>query len=140
MRCGEKALWKTILLQAPGEAASGACGTNGAAAATAPNMSRAERLAALYRFQNGEAPPGGHFYDPQHQAEVTDPGQIDWTHFPMIDALEAVTRDELQRLRSLLHAEATFVSASASAPASAPTPPNGLVWGVDLRRAPFTEA
>jgi len=121
MRSGDKALWKSMLLQAPGEAVS-------------MDVSRTERLAALYRFQNGEAPAGRHFYDPDLKAVVTDPGQVDWTAFPVIDALEAVTRDELQRLRSLLRAE------PASVGTATPTPPNGLVWGVDLRCAPTTEA
>ena len=123
MRSGDKAPWKTMLLQTPG-AARVACS----------DVPRAERLAALYRFQNGEASAGRRFYDPDLQAEVTDPGQVDWTHFPVIDALEAVTRDELQRLRSLLRADAV------SGPGPTPTPPNGLVWGIDLRCAPSAEA
>lgn len=124
MHRGDKALWKTMLLETPGPGASG-------------DVSRAERLAALYRFQNGEAPSGRHFYDPALQSEVTDPGQVDWTHFPVIDALEAVTRDELQRLRALLRADA--VATPGGEPAR-PTPPHGLVWGLDLRVAPATEA
>jgi hypothetical protein len=125
MRSGDKALWKSMLLRAPGEAASA-------------DVPRAERLAALYRFQNGEAPAGRHFYDPDLKAVVTDPGQVDWTAFPVIDALEAVTRDELHRLRALLRAEPGRAELG-SKPAT-PTPPNGLVWGVDLRCAPTTEA
>jgi hypothetical protein len=115
MLSGGKACWKTILLEGPGPAVNGPRG--------------ADRLAALYRFQNGEAPAGLRFVDPRRQAAVTDPAEIDWTHFPVLDALEAVTRDELHRLRALLSPEHT------------PTPPNGMVWGVDLRRAaPPTDA
>lgn len=89
---GGKACWRTILLEAQRSGSE-------------RELSRHERLAALYRFQNGEAPVDVRLIDPQRQAEVTDPGEIDWTHFPVVDALEAVTRDELNRLRSLLRAD-----------------------------------
>lgn len=111
MRSGGKACWKTILFEGGGAHVGG-------------ELSRPERLAALYRFQNGEAPGDVRLVDPQRKAVVTDPAEIDWTHFPVVDALEAVTREELHRLRSLLHAEQ-----------HPPTPPQGLVWGVDLRNA-----
>lgn len=112
---GEKACWKTVLLEAPETSPS-----------ALPELSRHERLAALYRFQNGQPLADLRLVDPARRAELTDPAQIDWTHFPVVDALEAVTRDELRRLRSLLRAEA-------SSAGRAPTPPNGMVWGVDLR-------
>jgi hypothetical protein len=92
MRSGGKACWKTILLETPGGGGDA-------------ELSRPERLAALYRFQNGEAPVDVRLIDPHRQAVVTDPGDIDWTHFPVVDALEAVTRDELNRLRSLLRTD-----------------------------------
>lgn len=116
MRSGGKACWKTILLETPGGGGD-------------VELSRPERLAALYRFQNGEAMADVRLIDPNRQAEVTDPGEIDWTHFPVVDAIEAVTRDELKRLRSLLHADRH------PAEPAPPTPPHGLVWGLDLRNA-----
>ncbi len=63
--------------------------------------SRSARLAALYRFQNGEALEGVELVDEVKGAVVTDPGAIDWTGFPVIDAFEAVIRDELERMNSL---------------------------------------
>ncbi len=64
---------------------------------------RAEgRLAALYRFQNGEPQAALCFIDGPRDARVTDPAEIDWSAFPLIHALEAVTHEELSRLRSLL--------------------------------------
>jgi hypothetical protein len=124
MRGGEKTCWKTLRLQAPGDAGARA-------------VSRSDRLAALYRFQNGEAPAGLVLVDPRHEAVVTDPADVDWTHFPLVDALEAVSRDEIARLRTLLSSPPS--AAASSRPA---TPPLGLVWGVDLLspRAPSTEA
>jgi len=123
MRSGGKACWKTILLEGPGQGAE--------------EPHRQVRLAALYRFQNGEAPAGLRFVDPSRAAAVTDPAEIDWTHFPVLDALEAVTRDELRRLRALLSAEAT--PTPSPAPAFTPSPP--VAWGVDPRRAaPPTDA
>ncbi|MFT3765584.1 MAG: hypothetical protein QM820_08730 [Minicystis sp.] len=116
MRSGGKACWRTILLETPHDGGAG-------------ELSRPERLAALYRFQNGESPRDLRLVDPQRQAVVTDPAEIDWTSFPVIDALEAVTRDELQRLRSLLRAEA------GPSPARPPTPPFGMSFGIDLRNA-----
>lgn len=86
MDSGSKACWKTVRLVTP----------------ASDVMSRPARLAALYRFQNGEAPADLRIFDPQRQAVVTDPGDVDWTSFPVVDALEAVSREELQRLRSLL--------------------------------------
>jgi hypothetical protein len=64
------------------------------------DLPRHERLAALYRFHNGEAPAEVRFF--AVDTALTDPDAIDWTTFPMLDALEAVTRDELARLRALV--------------------------------------
>jgi hypothetical protein len=94
-------------------------------------------LAALHRLQNGEALGGLQLVDPARAAAVTDPADIDWTGFPVLEALEAVARDELRLLRSLL---------DGGLPPCAPppredgfTPPGGLVWGLDLRRATPSE-
>jgi hypothetical protein len=123
MRGGEKTCWRSIRFEAHGERAS------------EPWPSRQERLAALYRFQMGQALSDVRLVDAGGTREVTDPAQIDWTHFPVLDALEAVTRDELHRLRSLLRTDTVSAPAGQAAQASASlTPPNGLVWGVDLRR------
>ena len=111
MRSPGKACWRTIVFQtAEGERCCA--------------LPRPEQLAALYRFQNGEALVGVQPVDPRCGALLGDPAEIDWTGFPVVDALEAVMSDELSRLRSLLHTDA------------APTPRHGLVWGVDLRGAP----
>jgi len=103
MRSGGKACWKSVLLQTNGDGADG------------------ERLAALYRFQSGQPSPDVRIIDPWRQSEVTDPADVDWTNFPVVDALEAVTRDELHRLRSLLRADAP------------PAVPDGLGWGFEVR-------
>ena len=67
---------------------------------------RSERLAALYRFQNGEASPdlALAFVDGANEVFVTDPAEVDWSGFPLIDALEAVAADEIRRLRNLFGA------------------------------------
>lgn len=132
MRGGEKTCWRAIQLEAPTTSVGEL------------SPSRQERLAALYRFQNGQQPTDVRFVHVGEHAsgtrEVTDPAQIDWTHFPVIDAMEAVTRDELRRLRSLLRADAPSEAGAASAPGGlSPTPPNGLVWGVDLRTAALAD-
>ena len=83
-----------------------------------------ERLVALYRFQNGEAPAEQCFFVPVDEAPgsargrsklgdapkllrngVTDPADVDWENFPVLAALEAVTCDELRRFRGLLNAD-----------------------------------
>jgi hypothetical protein len=64
---------------------------------------RTARLAALCRFQNGDLPEGVSLFDEAHAA-VTDPGAIDWAGFPVVDALEAVVRDELERMNHLFRA------------------------------------
>jgi hypothetical protein len=93
MRSGGKACWRTIQLEDAG-------------GGEREGISRHERLAALYRFQNGEALTDLRLVDPLARVEVTDPAQIDWAQFPELSALEAVTRDELHRLRTLLRADA----------------------------------
>ncbi len=60
-----------------------------------------ERLVALYRLQNGEPSPE-HCFTPV----VTSAAEVDWEGFPLLAALEAVTFDELRRLRGLLGASA----------------------------------
>jgi hypothetical protein len=111
---GGKTCWKVIRVRGP----------EGAGREERLELHGSERLVALYRFQHGEgsadhgftvgAPP------PNHQAKrlgsavggggrrevvLTDPGEVDWDKFPVVAALEAVTRDELSRLRSLLRAD-----------------------------------
>ncbi|APR87750.1 hypothetical protein A7982_13099 [Minicystis rosea] len=101
----------------------------------------------LYRFQNGEEPRDVRLVDPLREVVVTDPGEIDWTHFPVIDALEAVTRDELRQLRSLLQADGLHTDglhtdglrADAAPSPAPPTPPFGISWGLELLRAPLQE-
>lgn len=110
MRSGATTCWRAILFQTAGTEQR-------------RELPRGERLAALYRFQNGQTLADLHPVDPGRCAEITDPAEIDWTDFPVVEALEAVTKDELAQLRSLLHADA------------APTPPHGMVWGLELRGA-----
>jgi len=100
-----------------------------------------ERLAALYRFQSAGRSPGHRFYaaDVKRETEIVEPDQVDWSGFPVIAALEAVTYDELRRLRMLLTESGEYETPKARAQATAhpPTPPHGiagLVGGVDLRR------
>jgi len=99
-----------------------------------------ERLAALYRFQSVGRSPGAAFFvtaDGKRDLEIDHPDQVDWTGFPVIAALEAVTYDELRRLRLLLTESGEYEKTSSSVQASAsrpPTPPHGLALGADLRR------
>ncbi len=96
---------------------------------------RARWLAALHRLQNGEALGALRLVDPARSAPVTDPAEVDWTGFPVLEALEAVARDELRLLRSLLDE----TPRAASVREDGFTPPGGLVWGLDLRRATSSE-
>jgi hypothetical protein len=69
-----------------------------------------ERLVALYRLQNREDTRElfyGSLDDGRH-APITDPADIDWDRFPVLAALEAVTFDELRRLRGLLRTDSDF--------------------------------
>jgi hypothetical protein len=90
MSRGGKSSWKTLRVHGSDRSELGA----------------SERLAALYRFQNRETLADVRFVDEAEQATITDPEQIDWATFPVILALEAVTREELQRLHSLFHPDA----------------------------------
>jgi hypothetical protein len=137
MHGGGTAGWKTVLFESarlepsvPGKSAPAPSGLS-----RLTELSRPERLALLYRFQNGEAPLELRLVDPVREAVITAPAEIDWSHFPVLEALEAVTRDELHRLRTLLRADTT----------PTPTPTSGLLWGVDLRQGslpggPISEA
>jgi hypothetical protein len=98
---------------------------------------RTRWLAALHRLQHGEALSGLRLVDPTSKAAVTDPAEVDWTGFPVLEALEAVARDEIRLLRTLLD-EGTHPSAPAVREDGF-TPPGGLVWGLDLRRATTSE-
>jgi hypothetical protein len=102
----------------------------------ATGVSRSRWLAALHRLQNGEALGGLQLVD-SACAPVTDPASVDWTGFPVLEALEAVSRDELRRLRSLL--DETPLPCTTPVREDGFTPPGGLVWGLDLRRAPSSE-
>ena len=83
-------------------------------------LDAAERLAALYRFQNGDVSPDHGFVS--RGVEVTDPGDVDWETFPILAALEAVTRDELCRLRRILRSDpANRVDEEPPAPTSSGT-------------------
>jgi hypothetical protein len=130
MNGGAKTSWRSIEAQPidPTDAPAG--------------VSRGRWLAALHRLQNGEALGGlrlvgrGHGHD-AHTAVVTDPAEVDWTGFPILEALEAVSRDELRRLRSLL--DETLHPCASPPRDDGLTPPGGLVWGIDLRRATSSE-
>jgi hypothetical protein len=94
MNGGGKTWWKAIQVHDPGGGRA---------------LEASERLAALYRFQNGEVLAGYRFTaglrsmgEPPLAAVVTDPADVDWEAFPILAALEAVTCDELRRLRALL--------------------------------------
>lgn len=97
MMGGGKTSWKAIQVRSPG---SSCC-----------DLYAAERLAALYRFQNGEPAADQGFANfvvcqpGRRDARVTDPGEVDWDTFPVLAALEAVTTDELRRLRLLLNSD-----------------------------------
>jgi hypothetical protein len=129
---GAKTCWKAIQVRGPGVGRG-----------ELRDLDASERLAALYRFQNGQAeghrflrhvdghrraevslppagPGGGRPPTPPGPAgwlEVTDPADVDWETFPLLAALEAVTHDELRRLHSL------FSGAQVSSPARPPRGP-----------------
>jgi hypothetical protein len=86
MNSGGNTSWKAIRIHGP----------------DARELLGAERLAALYRFQNGELADDHGIVDTLREAEVVAPDHVDWTSFPVLAALEAVTRDELFRLRTLI--------------------------------------
>ena len=111
-----KTSWKAIRVRRPG------------AVDLLRDVDAAERLAALYRFQNGDAGSDHAFLrsSPEHaEAHVTDPAEVDWETFPVLAALEAVTRDELRRLRRLLRADAANLW-------DEPTPPHGSGLGGEV--------
>jgi hypothetical protein len=90
MRSGGKTSWKAIQVHYAGRGRG--------------DLDAAERLAALYRLQNGESAADhgvAYFVEGRRETFVTDPGEIDWDSFPLVAALEAVTRDELGRLHRL---------------------------------------
>jgi len=95
MMRGGKTCWKAIRVHGPGRH-------------ELRELEAAERLAALYRFQTGEVPADHCFtrmVDGRSGVEVKDPAEIDWDTFPVLAALEAITRDELRRLRHILRAD-----------------------------------
>ena len=94
---GGKTCWKAIRVRGPG-----------AVRDEPRELDAGERLAALYRFQNGEVPADHCFLalvDGQRGVPVSNPADVDWDTFPVLAALEAVTRDELRRLRNILRDE-----------------------------------
>ncbi len=91
MNRGGKTCWRAVQVQGP---------------AGGRVLGASERLAALYRFQNGERAAEHTFVriaEGHRRAEITDPSDIDWEEFPLLAALEAVTYEEIRRLRSLFH-------------------------------------
>jgi len=97
-----------------------------------PELAGAERLAALYRLQTGE--PGAvdgfaYFVHGRCDAPVTDPGQVDWDRFPVLAALEAVTTDELRRLREILADSDDDTTVPPYSRVQEKTPPCGLELG-----------
>ncbi len=81
------------------------CGHDGASQLR--QLSGTARLVALYRLQTGEAGRELCFTRPGEDGPVLGAPDVEWDGFPMIAALEAVTFDELRRLRGLLGAEVT---------------------------------
>jgi hypothetical protein len=82
----------------------------------------AERLVALYRFLNGEPSEdqlSAPVVDGRHEL-VGAPGSVDWDGFPVLAALEAVTSDELRRLRGLLAADPTYARLERDDPTPVP--------------------
>jgi hypothetical protein len=124
MTHGGKTCWKALRVRGP----------TGAGRSDRHELHGSERLVALYRFQNGEGADhafgcsiGG---DGRREVVVTDPGQVDWDSFPLVAALEAVTHDELSRLRSLLRSPSSHdVDAGGSAPQT--RVPDGS-WGLGI--------
>jgi hypothetical protein len=111
---GGKPSWRTIRVQGPA-----------ASRDELRELDTSERLAALYRLQIGQAPSDHCFFtlvDGQRRATVGDPADVDWDMFPVLAALEAVTRDELRRLRHILRADpANLVDEDPPAPTSSGT-------------------
>jgi hypothetical protein len=108
---GGKTSWRALTVQRTGEGQGG-------------HLDGSERLAALYRFQNGDA-GGDHAFvlgEGRARVEVDSPADVDWDAFPVLAALEAVTRDELRRLRSILRSDpANRVDEDPPAPTSSGT-------------------
>jgi hypothetical protein len=109
---GGKTSWRGLEVRRTGEGQVG-------------HLDGGERLAALYRFQNGEA-VGDHVFvasgEGRARVEVKNPADVEWDTFPVLAALEAVTRDELRRLRRLLRSDpANHVEEDPPAPTSSGT-------------------
>jgi hypothetical protein len=105
-----KICWKAIRVQGPG-----------AGRDELRELTASERLAALYRFQNGEV-SADHCFVSAAGVEVTGPGDVDWDTFPVLAALEAVSRDELRRLRHILRSDpANLVDEEPAPPTSSGT-------------------
>jgi hypothetical protein len=109
---GGKTGWRTLTVQRTGEGQVG-------------HLDGGERLAALYRFQNGDAGGDHAFLAPgegRARIEVKSAADVDWDAFPVLAALEAVTRDELCRLRRILRSDpANLVDEDPPAPTSSGT-------------------
>jgi hypothetical protein len=107
---GGKTSWRGLTVHRTGEGQEGL-------------LDGSERLAALYRFQNGDA--GDHAVvvgEGRARVEVTSPADVDWDAFHVLAALEAVTRDELRRLRRILRSDpANHVDEDPPAPTSSGT-------------------
>ncbi len=85
----------------------------------------------MCRLQSGEA-PADHRFLAEGRSEVVDALDVDWDGFPMLAALEAVTRDELRhRLRRLLHTDWMALSPVPPPPASRPGTDGPARWGFE---------
>ena len=119
---GGKTSWRTLSVQRTGEGQAG-------------HLDGAERLAALYRFQNGDV-GGDHAFislgEGRARVEVDSPADVDWDTFPVLAALEAVTRDELRRLRHVLRAD----PANHLVDEDLPSPTSSGTWTNPFFRAP----
>jgi len=122
MMRGGKTCWRAIQVQGPGSGRD-----------ELRELDRTERLAALYRFQNGEVSADHsfvHLVEGHRGAQVTDPADVDWDTFPLLAALEAVTRDELRRLRDVLRADPANATATRPPPPASPT--SSGTWAIDF--------
>jgi hypothetical protein len=124
MSRGGKACWKAIRVYGP----HGPGGAHGLR-----ELGATERLVALYRFHSGERPTDHRFLlEGGREPDLTDAAAVDWEAFPMLAALEAVSCDELGRLRRLLRTDWIAASPVPPAPASRPIADEPARWGFDL--------
>ncbi len=126
MSRGGQTRWKAVRVFAPG----------GGHGERERELGAAERLAALYRFQSGDAAADQRFVvgvEASREAPLTDPAEVDWSGFPVLAALEAVTHDELRRLRRLLRSDWIALNPVPPGPPSRPAtvPDEPARWGFE---------